>query len=190
MERIWSTELGRHVGQRVRLAGWLHRLRRLSNVSFLILRDAHGMAQVVVEDPALDDRLAQLHHESVVAVEGLAVAQPRAPGGVEVHQPVVEVISPASAPPPFDLFRPVLAAQLPTILDHAPLTLRHPRRCAYARLAAALVAGFRQTLRAMDFVEIHTPKIVAAATEGGANVFAVDYFGRPTWRRAPSCTSR
>ena len=181
MERTWSTELGRHVDERVRLAGWLHRFRQLSQVSFLVLRDARGLAQVVVEDPELVEQLARLPHESVLAVEGLVVAQPQAPNGVEVHQPTVEVISAASDPPPFDLFRPSITAQLPTILDHAPLALRHPRHRAYFRLTAALLAGFRATLRRMDFVEIQTPKLVAAATEGGANVFAVDYFGRSAY---------
>jgi nondiscriminating aspartyl-tRNA synthetase len=108
------------------------------------------------------------------------VAEPQAPGGVEVHQPAIEVLSPASAPP-FDLFRPTLKAQLPAVLDHAALTLRHPRRRAVFHLASASMAGFRTTLRAMDFVEIQTPKIVAAATESGAHVFPVDYFGTPAY---------
>src|ERR671929_948696 len=115
MERIWSTDLGSQVGERVRLAGWLHRLRQLSGVSFLILRDGKGLAQVVVDDPALVAQLAALHNESVLVVEGHAVVEPQAPGGVEIHQPAIEVLSPASAPPPFDLFRPTLKAQLPTI---------------------------------------------------------------------------
>ena len=100
MERIWSTEIGARVGERVRLAGWLHRLRQLSNLSFLILRDAKGLAQIVVEDPALIERLAALHAETVLEVEGLVVAEPQAPGGVEIHQPSVEVLSAAVAPPP------------------------------------------------------------------------------------------
>ncbi|MDQ4026052.1 MAG: aspartate--tRNA(Asn) ligase [Actinomycetota bacterium] len=181
MERTWSTELGRHAGERVRLAGWLQRFRQLSQVSFLVLRDARGLAQVVVEDPELVAQLARLQHESVLYVEGVVVAPPQAPGGVELHQPTVEVISAASEPPPFDLFRPTIAAQLPTILDHAPLALRHPRHRAFFALSAALLSGFRSTLHAMDFVEIQTPKLVAAATEGGANVFAVDYFGREAY---------
>jgi nondiscriminating aspartyl-tRNA synthetase len=181
VERTWSTELGQHVGEQVRLAGWLHRFRQLSQVSFLILRDARGLAQVVVENPELVAQLARLHHESVISVAGVVIAQPQAPNGIEVHQPTVEVISAASESPPFDLFRPTISAQLPTILDHAPLTLRHPRHRAYFHLTAALLSGFRATLRAMGFVEIQTPKLVAAATEGGANVFAVDYFGRSAY---------
>jgi nondiscriminating aspartyl-tRNA synthetase len=89
---------------------------------------------------------------------------------------VITVLSVAE-PPPIDLFRPALKAQLPTLLDYAPLTLRHPRRRAYIQLAAAAMHGFRETLRAKGFVEVQTPKIVASATEGGANVFRVDYFG-------------
>ena len=90
MERIWTSEIGSHVGERVRLAGWLHRLRRLSQVSFLILRDARGLAQIVVDDPALVEQLAGLQHESVLAVAGLVVANPPAPGGLELHAPTVE----------------------------------------------------------------------------------------------------
>src|SRR5437762_14187904 len=99
MRRIWTTELAGHVGERVRLAGWLHRLRRLSNVSFLILRDAKGLAQVVLDQPALVEQIAQLHNESVITVEGLIVAEAQAPGGVEVREPSIQVLS-RSEPPP------------------------------------------------------------------------------------------
>jgi nondiscriminating aspartyl-tRNA synthetase len=176
--RIWTNELGRHIGKRVRLAGWLHNQRQLSNVSFLILRDRKGTAQVVVEDSELAARLAPLHNESVLSIEGVAVASAQAPGGVELTQPTVEIIEAVAAPPPFDLFRPTVKAQLPTMLDHAPIALRHLRQRALFQLSAASMEGFRQTLRALDFTEIQTPKIVASATEGGANVFAIDYFGR------------
>ena len=178
MERIRTTEIGAHVGERVRLAGWLHRLRQLSNVSFLILRDGYGLAQVVVDDAALAGRLAALGAESVLAVEGTAVAESAAPGGVEIHGPSVEVLTEAAEPPPFDLFRPTIKAQLPTILDYAPLALRHPRQRALFRLSAVSMAGFRATLGGMGFTEVQTPKLVESATEGGANVFGVDYFGR------------
>jgi len=178
VERTWTTELGPLCGRRVLLKGWLHRLRRLSSVSFLLLRDGRGVAQVVVHDPALARWVAGLAHESVLEVEGTAVAEPQAPGGVEVRDPRVRVVAAAAAAPPVELLRPLPRAQLPTLLDHAAVTLRHPRRRACFRLAAAAVRGFRDVLRSRGFIEIQTPKIVAAAPEGGANVFAVDYFGR------------
>jgi nondiscriminating aspartyl-tRNA synthetase len=180
-ERIWTTAVAGHTGERVRIAGWLHRLRRLSQVSFLIVRDGRGLAQVVVEDPALAEQLAALPEESVLAVEARVVAEPQAPGGVELREPAVETVNAEVAPPPVDLYRPALRAQLPTLLDHAPVTLRHPPTRARFRLAAATLTGFRDTLRAAGFVEVQTPKIVASATEGGANVFAIDYFGQTAY---------
>ncbi len=181
MERIRSTELGAHAGPHVRLEGWLHRLRQLSHVTFLILRDGYGTVQIVVGDAALAEQLASLLPETVLAVEGLVVAEAQAPGGYEVHQARVEVLSSPAEAPPFDMFRPTIKAQLPTILDYAALSLRHPRQRALWRLAAASMAGFRATLGARGFTEIQTPKLVESATEGGANVFKLDYFGRPAY---------
>src|SRR6185312_13935942 len=155
VERIWTIDLPQHAGEQVELAGWLHRLRRLSAVTFLILRDGRGTAQIVVADPATIERLAALNLESVLRVRGRAVTNEQAPGGVELHDAEVEIIAPAAEPPPFDLFRPVLKAQLPTLLDHAAVGLRHPPRRAAFRIAAAAVAGFRDTLDRLGFVEIH-----------------------------------
>jgi nondiscriminating aspartyl-tRNA synthetase len=180
-ERILTVQLGQHVGERVLLYGWLHHLRRLSNVTFLILRDRTGMAQVVIEEPSIVESLEGCYHESVMAVEGEVVAEPQAPGGYELHNPTIQVLSQVSEPPPIDLFRPKLKAQLPTILDHAPLSLRHPRQRALWSLADASMSGFRRTLKAVGFTEIQTPKIVGSATESGANVFQLDYFGTPAY---------
>lgn len=179
-ERIKTTELGSHVGEDVHLAGWLHRLRELRERSFLILRDGTGLAQIVVEEPELIALAHGLAQESVLEVEGTVVAQPQAPGGVELWPTRIGVLAPAE-PPPFDLFRPVINAQLPTVLDHAAVSLRHPRQRAAWRIAAAAMTGWRAALNGMGFVEIQTPKIVAAATESGANVFQIDYFGQPAY---------
>lgn len=181
MERILTTELARHAGERVRLEGWLHRLRQLSELSFLILRDGYGLAQIVVEDEPLRAQLGALTPETVLAVEGDAVLEPQAPGGIEVHHPRVEIITHAFEAPPFDLYRPAIKATLPTFLDYAPVGLRHPRHRALFRMSAVAMAGFRGTLTARGFTEVQTPKLVASATEGGANVFKVDYFGRDAY---------
>jgi nondiscriminating aspartyl-tRNA synthetase len=119
--------------------------------------------------------------ESVVEVEGLAVRTEQAPEGVEIHEPQFRVISTPSELPPFELRRPTLNAQLPTLLDDAAVAQRHPRLQASSRISAASVGGFRSTLDGLGFTEIHTPKIVGSATETGANVFALDDFGRPAY---------
>ncbi|RZU77348.1 nondiscriminating aspartyl-tRNA synthetase [Micromonospora kangleipakensis] len=181
MQRILSTQLTTHVGETVRIAGWVHRRRLLKSVAFLIVRDAAGLAQVVVTDPAVRAELEQLTEETVVEVTGTVVANDTAPAGVELTDPAVRPLSPPAVPPPFDLYRPALTATLPTQLDNAPTALRHPSRSAALRISAAAVAGFRAALDARDFVEIHTPKVVASSTESGANVFALDWFGRPAY---------
>jgi nondiscriminating aspartyl-tRNA synthetase len=177
MQRILSTELASHPYQKVRIAGWIHRIRRLKSVSFLIVRDSAGLAQVVVTDPAQ----LTAPEESVVTVTATVTPNAQAPGGVELTAPEIVVESAVTVPLPFEMHRPALAAGLPAQLDHAALALRHPARRAALRIAAAATAGFRAALEARRFVEIHTPKIVESATESGADVFRLDYFGRPAY---------
>jgi nondiscriminating aspartyl-tRNA synthetase len=174
--RVLSTELAAHVGERVTLAGWLHAKRELGSVSFAVLRDRAGLAQIVV-DPS---NTVLLSHglETVLELEGLAVASGQAPGGVELHEPSFRVLAEPAEAPPIELRRPELKETLPTRLDFAPVALRHPAVRDRFRLAATAVHGFRAALDALGFTEISTPKLVAAATESGANVFSLDYFGR------------
>ena len=178
MERTLASELSAHAGEPVKLKGWLHHARTLSKVSFVLLRDRSGIAQVVVEDAALRGAVPGMLHETVIEVRGTVVANAQAPGGYEVAADGVAVISTPSEEPPFELRRPEINAQLPTLLDNAAIALRHPQRRAVAKLAADATRGFRQTLDGMGFTEIFTPKVVASATESGANVFPIDWFGR------------
>ena len=177
VSRVLSADLPKHIGERVTIAGWLHRRRELKSVTFLIIRDRSGLAQVVLPagtDPGLPE-------ETVVQAEGLVTANEQAPGGAELTESAITALSGPAAPPPFDLYRPTVTATLPTILDYAPTTLRHPQLRAGFEISAASVAGFRAALDGLDFTEVFTPKIVESATESGANVFALDYFGRAAY---------
>jgi nondiscriminating aspartyl-tRNA synthetase len=178
LTRLRTPELATHMGERVRVAGWLHARRRLGGLTFLTLRDGWGIVQVVAEGAAATALDPGPPAESVIAVEGRVTRAEQAPGGLEITDPAVEVIAAASAPPPVALGKRELRAGLATLLDTAVVTNRHPTRRAVFRLAAAAMAGFRETLLARDFTEIQTPKLLAAATESGASVFPVDYFGR------------
>ncbi|HLN77669.1 MAG TPA: aspartate--tRNA(Asn) ligase [Nocardioidaceae bacterium] len=164
-------------GTRVRVEGWVHRRRTLASVTFLVLRDRSGLAQVVVKEPDTVAQVAGLGEETVVSVEGVVVANQSAPGGVELVEATVAPLSEPAETPPVELWRPSLSAGLPTLLDNAPVTLRHPRSKAMWQLASASMQGFRRALTREGFTEIATPKIVGMSTESGANVFAVDYFG-------------
>ena len=113
MQRILSSQLSAHVGQTVRVAGWVHRRRLLKSVAFLILRDAAGLAQVVVTDAGTRAQLEALPEETTVAVVGAVTGEPSAPGGVEITSPVIEALTDPAEPAPFDLYRPDLRASLP-----------------------------------------------------------------------------
>ncbi len=178
MERIYTTQIRAHAGERVRLAGWLYALRRMGGINFLVLRDVRGTAQIVVDTPEALASLEGLLPETVLAVEGVVVSEPQAPGGFELHEPALEILSPVRDALPFPLNKPEVKAGLPVFLDHAVIGLRHPAKRSLFRLSAGVMAGFRQTLNGLGFTEIQTPKLVASATESGANVFAVDYFGQ------------
>jgi len=181
MKRIMVAALDRHVGERVRLAGWVHHQRHLAQLSFLLLRDASGITQVVVSDEASRATAKDLVPETVVQIDGIVAVAPQAPAGVELQAPTISVLGQPDGPPPFEMRRTDLKAGLPSLLDHAAVSLRHPHVRAAFAISAASVAGFRSTLDGIGFTEIQTPKIVAAATENGANVFALDYFGRPAY---------
>jgi nondiscriminating aspartyl-tRNA synthetase len=178
MERTLSAELPGRVGERVMVAGWLHHQRQLANVAFALVRDRDGITQVVVTERSERGRLASMGPETVVEIEGTVVANDQAPTGVEVVDPSFSVVAEPVAAPPFELRRQRIDAQLPTLLDNAAVALRHPARRAVASVVAASVRGFRSVLDEMAFTEVFTPKVVASATESGADVFPIDWFGQ------------
>ncbi len=181
MTEIRTIEAKNHIGEAVQLKGWLHNVRRLGGVNFIVLRDGWGTIQAVTEDDADLAPIADLALGTVIRLEGLAIANAQAPNGLELQRPRIEVITPVTETPPLPLNKRRLNAALPTLLDHAVVANRHPARRAIFRLSSGVMAGFRATLGAMYFTEVQTPKIVASATESGANVFRLDYFGRPAY---------
>lgn len=184
IHRVLASELSAHVGETVQVSGWLHRRRELKNVTFLILRDRSGLTQAVLPGAAAE-QLRDIPEETVLSFAGKVTANEQAPGGVELVAPAagpqVELLSGPAETPPLEIYRPSVTASLPTILDGAPVTLRHRLLNAPFQIAAASVAGFRTALDALDFTEIHTPKIVGSATESGATVFTLDWFGRKAY---------
>jgi nondiscriminating aspartyl-tRNA synthetase len=177
--RTLSSQLPELAGKPVRLQGWVHRVRDLGRVRFLVLRDRGGLAQIVLPTN-LDAK--QLGCETVVDVTGTARGEPRAPGGVEVQAERVDVISRAE-PPPIELFNPkvVEETRLDTLLDHRAVSLRAPAVLDVFRVQATVLAAFRASLAAQGFTEIATPKLVLAGAEGGSALFEVGYFERKAY---------
>ncbi|MHB9057555.1 MAG: aspartate--tRNA(Asn) ligase [Bacillota bacterium] len=179
MSRVTSRELVAHAGRTVTVAGWVHRVRALGNLTFIIIRDRHGLIQAVAEgrNGDLNDVVA----ESVVLLTGEVAREERAPSGAELRLRELKVIAPADPSLPFELNKKDLNAGLDLLLDHRVLSLRHPKTHAVFTVQAELLAAFRDFLRGRDFTEVCTPKIVASGTEGGSELFPVRYFERQAY---------
>ena len=163
------------------VAGWVHEIRDLGGIAFLILRDASGKIQVKFEKDEMGDDLVQtgldVHRESVVRVEGAVEAEERAPTGVEVVPESIDVVAEADPELPLDPSGKV-DADLSTRLDNRTLDLRKEEVKAIFEVRAAVLRAVREQFRELGCTEINTPKIVATGTEGGTELFPVTYFGR------------
>jgi len=168
-------------GEDVRLAGWVHEIRDLGGIAFLILRDTTGRIQVKFEKDGMDDGLVEtalgVHRESAITVTGAVEAEERAPTGVEVVPESVEVLAEADPELPLDPSGKV-EADLSTRLDNRTLDLRKGEVKAIFEIRAEVLRAVREQFRAVGCTEINTPKIVATGTEGGTELFPVTYFGR------------
>ncbi|MEF8900339.1 MAG: aspartate--tRNA(Asn) ligase [Halovenus sp.] len=168
-------------GETARVAGWVHEIRDLGGIAFLILRDGSGKIQVKFEKDSMDEDLVDtalgVHRESVIAVTGAVEAEDRAPTGVEVVPEEIELIAEADPELPLDPSGKV-EADLSTRLDNRTLDLRKPEIKAIFEIRAETLRAVREAFRSLGCTEINTPKIVATGTEGGTELFPVTYFGR------------
>jgi nondiscriminating aspartyl-tRNA synthetase len=168
-------------GQEVALAGWAHEVRNLGGISFLILRDREGLAQVTVfkkaADKSLVEALKSLSRESVVLVKGKVKAEPKAPRGFEIVPSEIRALSMAEVPLPMDPTGKV-ECELDTRLDARFLDIRRPCALAAFEIESAVLRSLRDYFYSKGITEVFTPKIVAAATEGGTDLFPISYFER------------
>ena len=161
--------------QPVTLHGAVHALRDMGGITFVTLRTPTGLVQCVC---TRKDALDGAAEECAVTAAGMWRIEPRAPGGRELADAVLTVLSRPAAPPPVPLSKKRLDLNLDTELSLRPVVLRAPRERAVFRIQAAVCRAFRDFLQGEGFTEIHTPKIVRAGAEGGSNIFRLDYFGK------------
>jgi aspartyl-tRNA synthetase len=166
-------------GTEVKVQGFVERVRNTGAMAFLVLRDRTGKAQVTIEKaahPEFAEDLNRLTPESVVTVEGRAVSNPQVRlNGLEIL-PERLVIESLAAPLPLNK-----DAAVDTRMDYRWLELRGEKERLLFEVQTCLVNAMRQFLIERDFLEIHTPKLIAAASESGADVFEVKYFDRKAY---------
>ena len=180
MDRTLTSEVINFVGSKVLLKGWLHKKRLLGGLNFITLRDRCGLIQVLVEDKAEVEKLRGLHIGTVLEITGEVIADQRAPQGAEIHNPKLNVLVPVVDESPIEIDKPLShkSEHLDTLLDNRVVGLRNMQEQKIFKVRSTLNRYIREYLWENDFTEIQTPKLLAGATEGGSEVFKLDYFGK------------
>jgi nondiscriminating aspartyl-tRNA synthetase len=178
--------IAKKLGQKVTVSGWIHDVRLLGGINFVLLRNSEGILQITVPRKAVSkevmDRVAALHPEDVVRCTGLVKEAKVARNGFEIIPESIEMISAAATPLPLDP-RGVTDANIDTRLNWRTLDLRRPEVQAIFRIQDALLEGMEAHLRSKGFLRVFTPSILGGISEGGAEVFKTDYYGKPAFLR-------
>lgn len=182
MTRTYSNDVSPELeGQRVTIAGWVHDIRDLGKLIFLLIRDRHGLLQVTLPKKFVPEEVFKttkaLSKESVVLIMGKVQKEPRAPGQVEIMPESMEILGSARTPLPLDPTGKV-EANLDTRLDHRAIDLRKINVNAIFRVRSRILKAARDFLESESFFEIKTPRIIATASEGGTELFPLAYFDR------------
>lgn len=178
--RILSRNLKEHIGKQVLVQGWLHKKRLLGGLTFINVRDRGGVVQIVLKDKDEVEKLRGMQIGTVLEVEATVKEEPRAPGGVELHDAKLTVMVPVADEPPIEIDKPLShkSDNLDTLFDNRVIGLRNVQETKIFKIRSELTRYIREFLHQNDFTEINTPKLVAGAAEGGAEVFKLDYFGQ------------
>jgi nondiscriminating aspartyl-tRNA synthetase len=156
--------------RKVTVCGWVHRIRDLGKVCFVLLRDRTGQVQLVL------DRKPQFSVESVLRVTGSVAANAKAPGGLEIQVGELELLSAAAPDLPLPVNQDPDRLSLEAILDHRMISLRNPKILSVFRLQSAILKFFAAHMHDEGFTEVKTSKLIGTGTEGGTGLFAVEYF--------------
>ncbi len=167
------------IGKEVVLGGWIEDLRKLGKMTFITLRDVSGISQVIVKGE-LHENLEELNRQSVLSVKGVVQETKAHDFDFEIKAEEIEVLAKAIHPLPID---PIgrLESNIDTRLNHRALDMRNQKTASIFKLRHSVLEILRKTLSQKKFIEITTPKIIGSASEGGANLFSLDYFGQTAY---------
>ena len=179
MERVLIRELEQKINSEVIIKGWIHRIRELGKIAFLLIRDRSGIVQCIVNVKDVDIKGLKL--ESVVSISGKVVENKSCKDGLEIQGSSLNVISLVKEDLPIEINKEEIEANLDVILNNRVMSLRNPRMNAIFKIQGVLAQSFSKFLVEEGFSEIFTPKIVAEGTEGGTELFKVQYFDREAY---------
>lgn len=179
MKRVLISEIKNHMGKEVRINGWIHRIRKIGKIGFLLVRDRSGIVQCVVNTKEVEIKGLKL--ESVVEITGQSIENESCKTGIEIQVSTLIIISAVKEDLPIEINKESMDINLDVLLNNRVIGLRNPRINAVFKIQAALAQGFSQFLIQQGFTQIFTPKIVAEGTEGGTNLFTVKYFDKEAY---------
>jgi len=180
MERTKINELKEKVGKKVLIKGFIHEIRDQSKVKFILIRDNSGIIQTVTtsDKKEIFESIAKIPKESVMSIEGIVKSEKQAPSGIEIQVEKYEILSESANDLPISVVEKGEPPALPIRLDYRWLDLRKPKNLLIFKIWTDAEAAMREYWLAHGFIQIHTPKFVAGATESGAELFSLDYFGK------------
>jgi aspartyl-tRNA synthetase len=167
------------IGKQVVLGGWIEDLRKLGKMTFITLRDASGISQVIVKGE-LNENLEELNRQSVVSIKGVVQETKARDFSYEIKAEEIDVLAKAIHPLPVDPIGRV-ESNIDTRLNHRALDMRNQKTASIFKLRHHVLETLRNTLSQKKFIEITTPKIIGSASEGGADLFSLDYFGKTAY---------
>ena len=179
MERTLIKDLSQHIDEDVTIQGWLHTLRDQKNMQFIILRDRTGLVQIAhykKGDLELAETISGLGTESALTIKGKVVRNEIVKlGGIEIQLQDLQVEAAAEVPLPFEPFGEYLPDQ-DFRLDWRYLDLRRDINHLIFEVETTVEQAMREYWLKHDFIEIHSPKIMGAPSESGAELFTIPYF--------------
>jgi len=166
-------------GQQIIICGWIEDLRKLGKMTFLTIRDVTGIAQVIVKDEA-GEKIEGVTRQSVIRIQGTIQETKARDFECEVKADQIEILANAKHPLPID---PIgrLESNIDNRLNARALDMRNQKTASIFKLRHHVLASIRKTLTEKKFIEITTPKIIGSASEGGANLFSLEYFGKQAY---------
>jgi len=165
-------------GKLITISGWVEDIRNIGSIAFIIIRDKKGTLQITAlkkKNMEIFEKLVSLPRESVIAVKGLCKANDKVRNDYEVLPKEVEILSVAETPLPLGIVDKV-ESELETRLDNRFIDLRKQKNQAIFKIRNVVVEAVHEFLRAQNFIEVHTPNIIASSSEGGTDVFRIKYF--------------
>lgn len=169
-------QLAEYIGKEVKVHGSIYKIRKMKGFCFVLLRTKRNVLQCIAEE-----QVELPVEESCVRIIAQVVKEERCKAGYELHIQQIEVLSVPAELPPIVINQKLVDTSIENMLDYRPITLRNEKQRAIFKLQEGICQAFRAFLTKEKFTEIHTPKIVQAGAEGGANIFQLNYFGQEAY---------